>query len=67
MTRLQQIERGLQVMAYLVVRHGETYVPLLDRLEQELEAEKHRQAPRDRAAKILASLTREVRSVPAAG
>lgn len=67
MTRLQEIERGLQVVAYLVVRHGDTYVPLLDRLETELEAEKHRQAPRDRAAKILATFTREVRSAPAAG
>lgn len=64
MTRLQEIERALRVMAYLVVRHGEAYAPLLDRLEAELEAERRRVSPRDRAAKILADL-REFRIAPA--
>lgn len=67
MTWLAEIERALRVAAYLVVRHGDVYAPLLDRLESELEAERHRVSPRDRAARILADLTREVRNAPALG
>jgi hypothetical protein len=60
------IERALAVVAYLVVRHGDQYAPIMDRLERELEEERHRASTRDRAQRILAGLTREVRNAPAA-
>ncbi len=59
-----ELERGLAVAAYLVVRHGDAYVPVLERLEREVEAERNRVDHRARASRILQSLTREVRSAP---
>ena len=67
MTRLEELQRALKIIAFGVVRHGDAYAPLLDLIEEAIEAERHRVNPRDRAAKILAELTREVRNVPAAG
>ena len=61
-----ETERALAVVAYIVMRHGDAYVPLLDRLERELELERNRPNHRSRAAAILASLTREVRNAPGA-
>jgi hypothetical protein len=58
---VERIERSLAVVAYIVVRHGEAYAPLLDRLEEELEAARKVTSHRDRAQRILATLTREVR------
>jgi hypothetical protein len=60
------IERALAVVAYIVVRHGDAYVPLLDRLEQEWEREQQRGATKTRAQAILAKLTREVRNAQGA-
>lgn len=57
-----ELERALAVAAYLVVRHGDAYVPVLERLEREVEAERNQVDHRSRAARILQSLTREVRS-----
>lgn len=57
-----ELEQCLAIVAYCVVRHGDGYVPLLERLEQELATERARSGHRARAASILASLTREVQS-----
>lgn len=56
-------ERAYMVAAYVVMRHGEAYVPLLDRLEREVERERAGSTNRQRAAEILRSFTREVASV----
>ncbi|MRX32836.1 hypothetical protein [Aminobacter sp. MDW-2] len=62
---VEEIERVLAAVAYIVVRHGEEYVPLLDRVEQELEEARKRSSQRDRARRILASLTKEVKGAQA--
>lgn len=62
MTPLPSLEQALKVAAYLVVRHGDAYVPLLDRLEREWELEQQRGSSRSRAQQILNKLTREVRN-----
>lgn len=62
---ITETERGLMAVAYLVMRHGPAYVPLLDRLEREVEDQRQRGAHRDRASKILQAFTREVRNVSA--
>lgn len=51
---VERIERALVLAAYVVVRHGPAYAPLLDRLEQELEAAR-RNDPTERAKCILAA------------
>lgn len=63
---IAEIENALRVVAYGVVRHGDAYVPLLERLERELEAAHKAVSHRDRAAAILSSLTREVRNAQGA-
>lgn len=49
--RIPELERMLATMAYIVLRHGSAYVPLLERLERELEAV--RNGPQARARRIL--------------
>jgi hypothetical protein len=53
---LPELEGALAVVAYIVVRHGDVYAPLLDRLEHEVEEAKRRGSHRDRAQRILDSL-----------
>lgn len=53
---LARLERARAVMAYIVLRHGETYAPLLDRLDREYEAAR-RDDPAQRARRILESYT----------
>jgi hypothetical protein len=60
------LEQALKVVAYLVVRHGDAYLPLLDRLEREWELELSRGTDRARAQEILSKLTREVRNAQGA-
>jgi hypothetical protein len=49
---IERIERALVLAAYVVVRHGPVYAPLVDRLERELEAAR-RNDPSERAKRIL--------------
>ncbi len=66
MIPVADLERALAVVAYIVLRHGEAYAPLLDRLETELEEARRRTSHRDRAQRILASFKpTEVRRVVA--
>lgn len=60
---IAELENALRVLAFGVVRYGDAYVPIMERLEAELEAARKAVTHRDRAAAILSSLTREVRSV----
>jgi hypothetical protein len=51
----ERIERALRLVAYLVARddEGEVYLPILDRLEEELSDCRRREPPRDRALRLL--------------
>ena len=51
-----RLRHGLAVAAYIVVRHGDAYAPILDRLQAELDAMQRRQSPAERARRVLASL-----------
>ncbi len=66
MTRGQQLERALHVLAYVVVRHGEQYGCLLERVQAAIEEDAAQPDYRAMAARILAGNTREVRSAPGA-
>jgi hypothetical protein len=58
----ERIERALRLVAYLVARddEGEVYLPILDRLEEELAQCHRRERPRDRARRLLAAQVTEV-------
>lgn len=60
-----RIERALPVMAYIVLRHGEQYGPLLEWMEEELENARKGDTYRHRAERILAGFTREPNFAPA--
>jgi hypothetical protein len=49
---IERIERALVLAAYVVVKHGPVYAPLLERLEKELQAAR-RNDPTERARRIL--------------
>lgn len=49
---LEQLERALAFVAHIVVRHGEQYAPILDRLEREVEIAR-RDGATARAKRIL--------------
>ncbi|APX83984.1 hypothetical protein BV511_04165 [Methylorubrum extorquens] len=53
----ERIERALRLVAYLVARDegGEVYLPILDRLEEELAESRRRERPRDRALRLLST------------
>ena len=62
---VERIERALVLAAYIVVRHGPKFAPLVDRLEKELEAAR-RDDPVERAKRILDAYTRDggVKAIP---
>ena len=49
---LEKLEQALAFMAQIVLRHGEVYAPILDRLEREVEAAR-RNGATARAQRIL--------------
>lgn len=55
----ERIERALRLVAYLVARddEGEVYLPILDRLEEELAECRRWERPRDRALRLLSART----------
>lgn len=61
---IERLEKAVHAMAYIVLRHGDVYGPLLHRLADELETRQRAPSARDRAQRILASMTREVRHAP---
>jgi hypothetical protein len=54
---VERLERALVTMAYIVIRHGPAAAPLLDRIEQEIATLRSRQAPVDRARRLLEAYT----------
>ncbi len=52
---VDRFERALAFVAYLVARddEGEVYLPILDRLEEELVDRRRRELPCDRARRLL--------------
>lgn len=50
---LAELEQALTGMAYIVLRHGEAYVPLMERLEREVEEAKRHAPSTTRARMIL--------------
>ena len=58
---IERLEKAVHAMAYIVLRHGEKYGPLLNRLADELEERRRAPSAADRARAILAQMTREVR------
>lgn len=53
---VQELEQALAMVAYIVLRHGDAYSPLLDRLEREVNEAKRASSYRARAHAILAAL-----------
>ena len=52
----ERLERALVYAAYIVVRYGPQYAPIVERLERELEAAR-REDPVERAKRILERYT----------
>lgn len=53
---LKDLERALAMAAYIVLRHGHEYAPILDRLEREVERAR-KDDPQVRARRILERYT----------
>lgn len=53
----RHIEAGVRFMAYVVIRHGEDYAPIFERLETELAEIRQLRSPADRARLLLAAQT----------
>jgi hypothetical protein len=56
---VEHLEKALLLAAYVVLRYGEAYAPLLERLEHEVVERRRRVAPADRARRILEAYTLE--------
>lgn len=51
-----ELECCLAVAAYLVIRHGDAYIPTFERLEYEVEQMRRKLGNRERAQRVLATL-----------
>lgn len=56
---VERLEKAVHALAYIVLRHGEKYGPLLNMLDDELEALRQAPSARDRAQRILNRSMRE--------
>lgn len=56
---LADLEECLAIAAYIVVRHGDAYVPTFERLEQEVEHARAKGSDRSRAQRVLADLMKK--------
>lgn len=52
---IETLEQTLAVLAYVVVKHGQVYAPLFERVEREVEVA--RNGPEARARRFLESYT----------
>lgn len=59
---IERLEKAVHALAFIVMRHGETYGPLLEWLDDELEERRRAPTARDRAQQIL---SRSLREAPA--
>lgn len=56
---LAEFEQCLAVAAYIVVRHGDAYLPTFERLEREVAEARTRSSNRSRAQQVLADLMKK--------
>lgn len=56
---VDRLERAVHALAYIVMRHGEQYGPLLEWLADELEARQRAPSARERAQQILTRTLRQ--------
>lgn len=49
---IEELELALAKLAYIVLKHGKQYAPIMDRIERELE-EARKSDPTERAKRIL--------------
>lgn len=56
---LAELEHALAVAAYIVVRHGDAYVPTFERLEREVAEAQTKSSNRSRAQQVLADLMKK--------
>jgi len=54
---LARLERALVTAAYIVLRHGPAYAPILERLENEVAEFKRREDPIERARRLIDAYT----------
>lgn len=57
----KHLERALEIMAGIVMQHGECMAPLYVRLESELDEARRRRGPLERARQLLAAKTMGLR------
>lgn len=50
---IERLERGLALLAFLVVRDGEVYAPLFEKLERDIEVMRARQDTVGRARQMM--------------
>ena len=53
----ERIEQAMVYMAYIVMRYGDQYAPVLERLERELAVARQQETPRARAERLLKAYT----------
>lgn len=53
---LEDLERWLELAAYVVMRHGDVYLPIFERFERELSAARAKTDARSRASSVLQRL-----------
>lgn len=63
---VERLERAVHALAYIVLRHGEKYGPLLEMLDDELTAMTRAPSSRDLAQRILNRSMRESAYAPGA-
>ena len=56
---IERIERAMVVLALIIERDGDVYLPLFEKFESELEALRKQQATRERARALLKAYSRE--------
>lgn len=57
---IERIERALLLVAWLIERDGDMYLPVYERLEAELEQLRRKEDTKERAHRLLASYSRSV-------
>jgi hypothetical protein len=55
--KLADLERAYAMLAYVVINHGDAYLPLLDRMEREIVHARRAQSGIERARQVLETYT----------
>ncbi len=54
---VERLERGLVLLAHIIAMDGEVYLPLFNKLEEELQSARRKQSTMDRAMQIVENYT----------